>query len=43
MEAKVVWKGRMSFAGSSDSGFFVPFGTDHRSWVEMMMVSAPWS
>ena len=28
MEAKVVWKGRMSFDGSSDSGFVVPLGTD---------------
>jgi putative redox protein len=28
MEAKVVWKGRMSFTGSSDSGFSVPIGTE---------------
>ena len=27
MEAKVVWKGGMSFAGSSESGFIVPLGT----------------
>jgi putative redox protein len=28
MEAKVVWKNRMSLTGSSDSGFSVPLGTD---------------
>lgn len=28
MEAKVTWQGRMSFAGSADSGFSVPLGTD---------------
>jgi putative redox protein len=28
MEAKVVWKGKMSFNGTSDSGFSVPLGTD---------------
>jgi putative redox protein len=28
MDAKVVWKGRMSFEGNSDSGFIVPVGTD---------------
>jgi putative redox protein len=28
MEAKVIWKGRMSFDGSSDSGFNVPLGTE---------------
>jgi len=28
MDAKVVWKNRMSFAGSADSGFVVPLGTD---------------
>jgi putative redox protein len=27
MEAKVVWKGRMSFSGSSESGYWVPLGT----------------
>jgi putative redox protein len=27
MEAKVSWKGRMSFTGSADSGFEVPLGT----------------
>jgi len=27
MDAKVVWKKRMSFEGSSDSGFTVPLGT----------------
>ncbi|MCD6356765.1 MAG: OsmC family protein [Anaerolineaceae bacterium] len=27
MDAKVVWKGRMSFDGTSDSGFSVPLGT----------------
>jgi len=27
MDAKVIWKGRMSFDGSSDSGFVVPIGT----------------
>jgi putative redox protein len=26
MEAKVVWKGRMSFSGSSESGYWVPLG-----------------
>ncbi len=29
MDAKVVWKGRMSFSGSSDSGFWVPLGTSN--------------
>ena len=28
MDAKVVWKGRMSFTGSAESGFEVPLGTD---------------
>jgi len=28
MEAKVTWKGRMSFGGSADSGFSIPLGTD---------------
>jgi putative redox protein len=28
MDAKVVWKGRMSLTGTSDSGFTVPLGTD---------------
>lgn len=28
MSAKVVWKGRMSFDGSADSGFTIPLGTD---------------
>ncbi len=28
MEAKVVWKSKMSFDGSSDSGFTLPLGTD---------------
>lgn len=28
MEAKVTWKGRMSFTGTSDSGFSVPLDTD---------------
>lgn len=27
MNAKVVWKGRMSFTGTADSGFDVPLGT----------------
>ncbi len=27
MDAKITWKGRMSFVGSSDSGFEVPLGT----------------
>lgn len=27
MEAKVSWKGRMTFEGTSDSGFTVPLGT----------------
>jgi len=27
MDAKVIWKNRMSFDGSSDSGFTVPLGT----------------
>lgn len=27
MEAKVTWKGRMSFTGTSDSGFSLPLGT----------------
>jgi len=27
MDAKVIWKSRMSFDGSSDSGFVVPIGT----------------
>ena len=27
MDAKVVWKNRMSFEGTSDSGFTVPLGT----------------
>jgi putative redox protein len=28
MDAKVVWKGRMSFDGSADTGFVVPLGAD---------------
>jgi putative redox protein len=28
MEAKVVWKGKMSFDGSSESKFTLPLGTD---------------
>ena len=28
MQAKVDWKGRMSFVGSSDSGFSIDLGTD---------------
>lgn len=28
MEAKVIWKGRMSFDGSADSGFSIPLGTE---------------
>lgn len=28
MDAKVVWKSRMSFNGTSDSGFSLPLGTD---------------
>lgn len=28
MDAKVVWKGRMSFDGSAESGFRIPLGTD---------------
>jgi len=28
MDAKVTWHGRMTFTGSSDSGFEVPLGTD---------------
>ncbi len=27
MEAKVTWKGRMSFEGTADSGFTIPLGT----------------
>jgi putative redox protein len=27
MDAKVIWKNRMSFEGTSDSGFIVPLGT----------------
>jgi len=27
MDAKVTWRGRMSFVGTSDSGFSVPLGT----------------
>ncbi|MHC1784625.1 MAG: OsmC family protein [Anaerolineaceae bacterium] len=27
MEARVTWKGRMTFEGTSDSGFTVPLGT----------------
>ncbi len=27
MDAKVIWKNRMSFEGTSDSGFTVPLGT----------------
>ena len=27
MDAKVIWKDRMSFEGTSDSGFKVPLGT----------------
>ncbi len=28
MDAKVIWKGRMSFTGSAESGFEIPLGTD---------------
>jgi putative redox protein len=28
VDAKVVWKGRMSFDGSAESGFHIPLGTD---------------
>jgi putative redox protein len=28
MDAKVTWKGRMSFTGSADTGFTVPLGSD---------------
>ena len=28
MEAKVTWKGNMSFTGTADSGFTIPLGTD---------------
>ena len=28
MEAKVTWKGSMSFTGTADSGFTIPLGTD---------------
>jgi putative redox protein len=28
MDAKVTWKGKMTFNGSADSGFIVPLGTD---------------
>ncbi len=28
MEAKVVWKGRMSFSGTANTGFEVPLGAD---------------
>ncbi len=28
MDAKVTWQGRMTFTGTSDSGFEVPLGTD---------------
>jgi putative redox protein len=27
MDAKVIWKGRMSFSGSAESGFSIPLGT----------------
>jgi putative redox protein len=27
MDAKVIWKGRMSFIGSAESGFSIPLGT----------------
>lgn len=27
MDAKVIWKGRMSFTGSAESGFTIPLGT----------------
>jgi putative redox protein len=27
MDAKVIWKGRMSFTGSAESGFNIPLGT----------------
>ena len=30
MDAKVIWKDRMSFEGTSDSGFKVPLGTSPR-------------
>jgi putative redox protein len=28
MEAKVTWRGRLTFSGSADSGFEIPLGTD---------------
>ena len=28
MDAKVTWKGRMSFTGEAESGFTIPLGTD---------------
>lgn len=28
MDAKVTWKGRMSFTGTADTGFTVPLGSD---------------
>jgi putative redox protein len=28
MNAKVTWKGKMSFIGTADSGFTIPLGTD---------------
>lgn len=28
MEAKVTWKGNLSFTGTSDSGFSIPLGSD---------------
>lgn len=28
MQAKVTWQGRMTFSGTSDSGFTLPLGTD---------------
>lgn len=28
MEAKLAWKGRLTFTGSAESGFTVPLGTD---------------
>jgi hypothetical protein len=42
MDAKVVWKKRMSFEGSSDSGFTVPLGTT-RMWAVMTMVFDLWN
>jgi putative redox protein len=31
MEAKVVWKGRLSFTGTADTGFEIPLGGSHEA------------